>query len=121
MLILIVLYLFCILCVFYIGEPLYCCDEFQEKLKILQDELQYWQNDILANQALYRDTHLENVNDNLLDDESKRIKQHFKEVIEDGRKNVYTSIKEISDLKSKYNAWVNAEIIVKRPLDDTNF
>lgn len=102
------------------SEPLMCCDEYQEKLKLLQKELEYWQNDLVENQARYHETNLDKINDNLLDQKSKDIKQHYINAILEGGNNVTSSIRDIANLKSEYNEWFNSEIIIeKRPLDDT--
>lgn len=100
------------------SEPLMCSDVLQEKLQSLNEELEYWRNDLAENQKLYRESKLDKWDDSFLNERSKAIKEDYKKTIWEGRANVYSSRWEIEKVKTEIREWNNREIVVLKTNTD---
>lgn len=101
-----------IICIICNIETHYCCDDFIVRLTGLQQDLKYWQEDLVENQQRYADSGLAvKTNLSTLDTQDK---QNWINTIKEGQNNVSSSIKDIQDLKKEFGKWETSSILGKR-------
>jgi len=100
---------------FYLtSEPLYCSDQVIEDIKKLEETLKYWQEDLEEVIHRYNASNLDKIPDGQLDYTQLKYKQEYLEAIQDGRRNVTSSIKELSSLRDQHKIWKDAEVVVTK-------